>query len=931
MLEHLEKCKNSGNVGKSLYRYQKMGLPVVPCRGKAPVLRNWQARNTHPNDEEIADWLAKWPDLNVGLVLGSASGIVGIDVDGEAAWKKLQEISGGDIPDTWMYKTPGSDVGRRLLYKLPDGAGKAVKWVEKLQGEHSELAFLGDGQQTILPPSIHPNGSRYVWIKGHTPSDVSIAMAPKWLFERMLGQKSKLTKIPRPQVVAKKPSGEEDAVLERLKCCRRFAEASAIQGAEGVSEDAWFSWVSLLVNAGQAEAAIAFSRKSEKHDGRSQERIELLVDKVGTEGGPMMRCSTFGCTEEEITNCFEKINKNEAGDVTNSPGALIKETVEPLHPTDPAYIPYVKALQENSDYDIDEKGNLIIFDRKGQPSRIANFVARPIAEVIRDDGVSQERTFRIEGLQAGGKTLSPVDVSASDFKRMGWVAEEWGIGPSIRPGFGAQDVCRDAIQNMAMDVEKNFIYTHLGWRRLLDGRWCYLHAGGSIGAEDISVEIERSLKKYHFGDGDGNLKEAARASLRLLMVAPLEVTLPLMALTYLAPLCEAFRMAGIEPTFVLWLFGGTGTRKTSLAMLFLAHFGDFGTKSPPASFKDTANALERKAFATKDTLLLIDDFHPESSRYEAQKMAQTAQRVLRIYGDRIGRGRLSASIQLQKDFPPRGMALVTGEDVPNGESSVARFIGVELLPEAVNLVELARAQKEASALGDAMRGYIEWLIPQMDELPSLLYEKFLNKRGDFQKKAAHGRSGEAATWLYLGFHFMLQFMKDADACNDEVAEKLAADAEIVFAHLISDQNALVAQERPADVFVEVLRELLMTNKVRVDKLGNGVEEDVFAMSCGERIGWYDHQFLFLLPEATYNAVDRFLAGRREKIAVSARSLWKNLEERGIISVEKGADGRVQRCPKCTIPSKALEKNGKNYRPRLLRVYKHILEDAASEE
>ena len=123
----------------------------------------------------------------------------------------------------------------------------------------------------------------------------------------------------------------------------------------------------------------------------------------------------------------------------------------------------------------------------------------------------------------------------------------------------------------------------------------------------------------------------------------------------------------------------------------------------------------------------------------------------------------------------------------------------------------------------------------------------------------------------------------------------------------------------------------MTNKVRVDKLGNGVEEDVFAMSSGERIGWYDHQFLLLLPEATYNAVDRFLAGRRQKIAVTARSLWKNLEERNVISVERGADGRVQRCPKCTIPAKALEKNGKNYRPRLLRVYKHILEDAASEE
>ena len=90
----------------------------------------------------------------------------------------------------------------------------------------------------------------------------------------------------------------------------------------------------------------------------------------------------------------------------------------------------------------------------------------------------------------------PVDVSAADFKRMGWVTEAWGIGPSIKAGFGTQDLCRDAIQNMGIGVEQHCIYTHMGWRKLPDGRWCFLHAGGSIGAENIAVELDRALEKY---------------------------------------------------------------------------------------------------------------------------------------------------------------------------------------------------------------------------------------------------------------------------------------------------------------------------------------------------------------------------------------------------------------------------------------------------
>lgn len=104
-----------------LKQYQKMGLVVIPCEEKKPRIPDWPKRNMPPTDLEIEDWLQKWPNMNIGLVLGTGSRIIGIDIDGSLALEMLQELCNGDIPETWMFKTPGNVVGRRLLFKRGHG------------------------------------------------------------------------------------------------------------------------------------------------------------------------------------------------------------------------------------------------------------------------------------------------------------------------------------------------------------------------------------------------------------------------------------------------------------------------------------------------------------------------------------------------------------------------------------------------------------------------------------------------------------------------------------------------------------------------------------------------------------------------------------------------------------------------------------------
>lgn len=906
---------------------QKLSLAVIPCRGKRPQITGWQKRGV-PSPEELDEWCEKYPELNVGLVLGQASGFVGIDADGQAGMDRLKEISKGDLPNTWTFKTPGG--GLRLLYRIPKGVS-LKKYVETLDGEHSELALLGEGQQTIIPPSIHPNGKEYVWAKGKGPTSIEAAEAPQWVVDLMTGNKPKEQKTSSKKKIEQ--SNDEGvkakAVLERLSSkCPLFQQAWEEQQAKGIGEDSWHNWIRLLVNAGQHEAANLFSKASDKHDERSDKRILDLIADTGEDGtGPMVRCSTFGCGEDTIEGCHSSLNLNDEEEITNSPGTFIRNMSEgPTLPSDPIYQPYIEALDSVDDYTIDHHGNLCSFDKKGNPFTIANFVARPTMEVVRDDGVTEERTFRIEGVLNEAKTLPPIDVSAPDFPTMNWVLKNWGIVASIRAGQNRKDLCRDAVQNMAKQVVQHRIFTHLGWRQLEDGRWVYLHSEGCIGAENITVEVEKELERYALPSEIRDRKKAAEASLSLLKVAPLHITIPLLAMIYLSPIVEVLKKAGIEPNFILWLHGLTGSRKTSLSLAFLAHFGpEFVSKNPPASFKDTANALEKRSFATKDTLLLIDDYHPEASRYEAQKMAQTAQRILRMFGDRVGRGRLKSTTEFQKTYAPRGMGLVTGEDLPQGQSSVARFLGAEIKPGDVDLKILTQIQNDGLLLSEAMVGYIQWLIPQMDDLPDMLLEKFQVKREQYQENAAHGRLGEAAAWLYLAYDLMLGYMESLDVTTSEQAEEMLEEAEEVLVKMVQKQGGLVNQERPEQIFTRVVGELISMSKVRIDPIKRSTSGSNLDLMGGELIGWSDENFYYLLPDMTYNAVVKFLANRGEAFPVKDRTLWKNLEHANMIQVEKDSEGNVHRCIKKNIPKRRANPNDKPFRPRVLHMYKNVLD------
>lgn len=208
--------------------YVALGLAVLPlcgprhcCShpGKVPVdlrtgrhLGGWQTRRV-PTLAEVEAWLSLPLGLraNLGCVMGRASGVVGVDVDGPEGEEGLRELSGGHLPDTWEYQTrPGR---RRLIYALPEGVRIPST------RPRPKLEILSDGVQAVLPPSLHPLGHRYTWVPGRDPWTFGPpAPAPGWL--QALGNRPETVPAPpegwRALVTGPIPEGMRNITLTRL-------------------------------------------------------------------------------------------------------------------------------------------------------------------------------------------------------------------------------------------------------------------------------------------------------------------------------------------------------------------------------------------------------------------------------------------------------------------------------------------------------------------------------------------------------------------------------------------------------------------------------------------------------------------------------------------------------------------------------------------
>ena len=184
--------------------YAKRGWPIFPCKvnAKRPLTPKG-VHNATIDESRIRQWWAMWPQANIGLACGTASGLVVIDVDGEDGRQSLQKLvdTHGPLP-----RTLASSTGRGVHYIFRAGD-------DPIRTTTSELGKGIDTRSTsnyiIAPPSIHESGKQYAWQPGYSPDDIEPADLPAWLRP---ADKRKQAPAPAPAPAMKlpRPTGIKD-------------------------------------------------------------------------------------------------------------------------------------------------------------------------------------------------------------------------------------------------------------------------------------------------------------------------------------------------------------------------------------------------------------------------------------------------------------------------------------------------------------------------------------------------------------------------------------------------------------------------------------------------------------------------------------------------------------------------------------------------
>lgn len=202
--------------------YAKKGWPVFPLttvneKGVCSCYRGEKCENAgkHPqwhekklrngfknattNENQILEWWQMWPNANIGIVTGSKSGLVVLDIDikhgGHVSLDGLI-ADHGPLPDTVEAET-GSG-GRHFLFKHPGW------FVKNSEGEIAPgVDIRGDGGYIVAAPSLHKSGKRYEWEISSDPEDIHPSEIPEWLADRLKTKVDQTTEIVKAKTTGK--------------------------------------------------------------------------------------------------------------------------------------------------------------------------------------------------------------------------------------------------------------------------------------------------------------------------------------------------------------------------------------------------------------------------------------------------------------------------------------------------------------------------------------------------------------------------------------------------------------------------------------------------------------------------------------------------------------------------------------------------------
>lgn len=402
-------------------------------------------------------------------------------------------------------------------------------------------------------------------------------------------------------------------------------------------------------------------------------------------------------------------------------------------------------------------------------------------------------------------------------------------------------------------------------------------------------------------------EKAALEFIKLIEVGEPDVMYMIVSYFLSAVLKEPMKSMGADMRSVLWIYGLTGTRKTTISIL-MANILKLNSLDIDGNFNDSEAYHQYLLFKNASNLTLIDDNAPGASYSVRMQIEDKIARLIRAQGDGAVRRRMDVKMSKQKELSLRGNVIITSEyAMSGGESSMARAISVEMKQSSLNLKKLAKRQKNVDIISTCVYNFIEWAMENYEVLQTRIGQFFDQKRHDLLSLDLHGRIKEQLIQLDISFSIFIQYCLERELIEEEKAGLLVLEHENVLNRYIAKSKKLMMTSKPAIVYLETIRDLLVSGKLKLIRAKSDNQPS-------KRMGWQDDNKMYLLEGAVFAEIRKYLNMQGRDFGLNSTDIYKLLDDNGVLEVNDSERGR-------TYTKKSSVYSNSHERPRTLVINK----------
>jgi len=308
---------------------------------------------------------------------------------------------------------------------------------------------------------------------------------------------------------------------------------------------------------------------------------------------------------------------------------------------------------------------------------------------------------------------------------------------------------------------------------------------------------------------------------------------PEMIMTGLAHTLQPALMKHLEIKMrpVLYYEGITGAGKTKVTQILQWFWGNFPSI---LNLNTTGKSLMEYAHQFKDALLVCDDYKQMN-----QQQRQSVEQAIQYSYNETTRGALTKGGVQRGDKASRCLMMFSGELTPENEASMlARMIlvGVEKRDNLATRPLVKECEKNQHKYSGITARFLSWFLNQDHlKIRQMIDDTNLEFLNGIRQAQNADRIAQNVAWNFSVWTLWVHFMLYCNTIDKKEADELIALHKCNAMMLINQLVTRCAEEQNGHVFIDVLKELLLSGKACVRNL------EGFYNEKGTVIGWVKNQ------------------------------------------------------------------------------------------